>query len=181
MTESVTVLLRAYRDGERAALDRLADLLYPELKAMARRKSRGASSATTLVHETFLRLLAGNEIKPADRREFFALAATIMRRIIVDEIRYLTANQRSGRDVTVAETILGDDSHEKAQFLLDVDEMLQMLATEDARSAQVFECRYFAGLTTEETAEALNLSVRTVERSWSSARKRIAAMIESNK
>lgn len=181
MTESVTVLLKAYRDGEPAALNTLAELLYPELKAMARRRASGGSSATTLVNETFLKLLAGGELRTADRREFFALAATVMRRIIVDEVRYHTAEKRSGQEVTLAETILGDGSHEKAQFLLEVDEMLGVLEADDARLARVFECRYFAGLTTSETAEALDLSVRTVERCWSSARERIAAMIESSK
>lgn len=180
MAESVTVLLAAYRDGEPKALDRLAELLYPELKKMARHRSRGTSSATTLVNETFLKLLAGGELKPADRREFFALAATVMRRIIIDEIRYLMANKRSGADVTLAETVLGDDSHERAHFLLEVEEMLGIIEAEDPRLARVFECRYFAGLTTSETAEALGLSVRTVERSWSSARERIAAMIDSS-
>lgn len=181
MADSVTVLLAAHRDGEPEALNRLAEMLYPELKAMARRQARGGSSATTLVNETFLKLLAGGELKPADRREFFALAATVMRRIIVDEVRYLTAGKRAGRDVTLAETILGDESHERAQFLLEVDEMLSLLEAEDERLARVFECRYFAGLTTSETATALDLSVRTVERCWSQARERIAAMIESSK
>ena len=181
MTESVTVLLKAYRDGEAAALNQLAELLYPELKAMARRRAGASSSATTLVNETFLKLLAGGALTPQDRSEFFALAATVMRRIIVDEVRYHTAGKRAGQEVTLAETILGDESHERAQFLLEVDEMLGVLEADDARLARVFECRYFAGLTTSETAEALDLSVRTVERCWSSARERIAAMIESSK
>ncbi len=180
MSASVTVLLKAHSDGDASALDQLATLLYPELKAMARRRSSASagSGATTLVQETFVKLLSGGELKTTDRRQFFALAATIMRQIIVDEIRYFTANKRARDDVTLVNTIVGDDSHEKAEFLLQVDEMLGIVEQEDARLARVFECRYFAGLTTAETAEALELSPRSVERFWSSARSRIAELIE---
>lgn len=179
---SVTVLLRAHRDGDSAAFDQLAALLYPELKAMARRRSRdgAGSGATTLVQETFLKLLSGGSLKPEDRRQFFGLVATIMRQIIVDEIRYVTAGKRERRDVTLVDTIIGDDGHEKTEFLLQVDEMLKIVEQEDERLARVFECRYFAGLTTAETAEALDTSERSVERLWSSARARIAELIEEH-
>lgn len=180
---SVTILLEAHRDGDSAAFDQLATLLYPELKAMARRRAQGGSpsGATTLVSETFVKLLSGGSLKTADRRQFFALAATIMRQIIVDEIRYITANKRARDEVTLVETVIGDDSHEKAEFLLQVDEMLKVLEEEDHRLARVFECRYFAGLTTAETSEALDIAERSVERLWSSARSRIAALIDENK
>ena len=150
---------------------------------MARRRAQGGagSSATTLVNETFIKLLSGGSLQTEDRREFFALAATIMRQIIVDEIRYITANKRARDDVTLVEAVIGDDSHEKAQFLLQVDEMLKVLEKEDHRLARVFECRYFAGLTTAETSEALDIAERSVERLWSSARSRIAALIDENK
>jgi RNA polymerase sigma factor (TIGR02999 family) len=182
LPSSVTVLLEAHRNGDEAALNQLATVLYPELKAMARRRAQGGagSGATTLVNETFVKLLSGGELKTEDRRQFFALAATIMRQIIVDEIRYVTANKRARDDVTLADTIIGDDSHEKAQFLLQVDEMLGIVEQEDERLARVFECRYFAGLTTVETAEALDVSERTVERLWSDARSRIAALIDES-
>ena len=180
---SVTILLAAYRDGDSGALDELSRQLYPELKAMARRRARqgAGSGATTLVNETFLKLLSGGTIASQDRQQFFALAATIMRQIIVDEIRYVTAGKRTGKEQTLAETIVGDDAHEKAEFLLQVDQMLTVLANEDARLASVFECRYFAGLTTAETAEALDLSERSVERLWSGARSRIAELIDENR
>ena len=179
---SVTILLEAHRNGDDSALNQLATILYPELKAMARRRSQGGagSGATTLVNETFVKLLSGGVIRTEDRRQFFALAATIMRQIIVDEIRYITADKRAGEDVTLAETVIGDDGHEKAEFLLQVDEMLNIVEQEDARLARVFECRYFAGLTTAETAEALDIAPRSVERFWSSARSRIAALIEES-
>lgn len=178
MPQEITQLIRAHRAGDSGALDRLAELLYPDMKAMARRRTGGSMGATTLVNETFLKLLSGGELQPDDRQQFFALAATVMRQIIVDEIRYLTANKRDGVDVTFAETVIGDDAHEKAEFVLQVHELLAIVESEDSRLARVFECRYFAGLTIDETAEALGTSPRSAERLWSAARSRIAELIE---
>lgn len=182
MASEITVLLREHRDGVDGALDRLASLLYPQLKAMARnRAGRGSPmGATTLVNETFLKLLAGGQLETDDRRQFFALAATIMRQIIIDEIRYLTAEKRKREDVTFAETIIGDDAYERAEFLLQVDEMLSIVEAEDERMARVFECRYFAGLTTDETAEALGTSSRSVERLWAASRSRLAELMDDS-
>lgn len=178
----VTVLLDAYRNGDESALDRLADILYPELKTMARRRASAGPGmgATTLVQETFVQMLSGGRLSSDDRKQFFGLAATIMRRIIVDEIRYVTAGKRDGKIVTLVETMIGDDAHEKAEFLLQVDEMLSVLESENAQHARVFECRYFAGLTTAETSDALGMSVRSVERAWSGARKRIASLMDDS-
>ena len=178
----VTELLNEARDGDNAALDRLVQALYPELKSMARRRSRNAPGmgATTLVSETFVRLLSGGRLQSRDRQHFFSLAARIMRSVIVDEVRYFTAEKRARQDVTLAETMIGDDAHEKAEFLLQVDEMLGIVESEDERLARVFECRFFAGLTTAETAEALEISERSVERAWSAARTRIADLIDDS-
>jgi RNA polymerase sigma factor (TIGR02999 family) len=178
----VTLLLEEYRGGDADALDKLATLLYPELKAMARRRAGNSAQmgATTLVNEMFVNMLAGGALKSSDRKQFFGLAATVMRRIIVDEIRYVTAAKRRGNDVTLAETMIGDDAHEKAEFLLQVDEVLGIVESEDERHARVFECRYFAGLTTSETAECLDMSERSVERFWSEARSRIASLIDES-
>lgn len=182
MAPQITVLIDAYRSGDPDALNRLATVLYPELKAMAFKRSRAGAGigATTLVHETFLKMLSGGGLAPDDRAQFFALAATIMRQIIVDEIRYVTAGKRAGTNVTLAETVIGDQAHDQAEFLLQVDAMLGVLELEDERLAKVFECRYFAGLTTAEAAEALQTSERSVERLWSRARKRIAELIDEN-
>ncbi len=178
----VTLLLEEYRAGDVGALDKLAALLYPELKAMARRRARNSAQmgATTLVSELFLNMLSSGALKSGDRQQFFGLAATMMRRIIVDEIRHVTAAKRKGDNVTLAETLIGDDAHEKAEFLLQVDEVLSIVESENERHARVFECRYFAGLTTSETAECLDMSERSVERSWSEARSRIAALIDES-
>ena len=178
----VTVLLKEASEGNSGALDKLAEALYPELKAMARRRSQGGPGmgATTLVNETFVKLLSGGDLRAQDRQQFFALTATIMRQIIVDEIRYVTAKKRARDDVTFADTVMGDDGHEKAEFVLQVDEMLKIMEEQDARLARVFECRYFAGLTTAETSAAMDISERSVERLWSSARSRIAELIEES-
>lgn len=181
MPESVTRLLAAHRSGDDAALDELGELLYPELKSMARRRAGAGMGATTLVNETFARMLSGGTLKPSDRAQFFAITATVMRRVIVDEIRYITAAKRDGQEVTLAETVLGDSASEQAHFLLEVDEMLGILEDESADAAKVFECRYFAGLTTSETADAVGTSERTVERLWSQARSRLAELVEESR
>lgn len=179
MSSEITLLLDAHRAGDADALDRLASILYPELKAMARRRTRDSAGlgATTLVSETFLKLLAGGELKPENRQQFFSLAATVMRQVIVDEVRYAAADKRDGREVTFTESAVATGGRSNAEFLLQVDEVLDTLGAEDERLARVFECRYFAGLTTAETAEALEVSERTAERLWSSARTRIAELM----
>src|SRR6056297_3203387 len=108
MTSQITLLLESHRAGDADALNRLATVLYPELKAMARRRTVGKPGlgATTLVQETFLKLLSGGELQPEDRRQFFALAATIMRQGIVDEGRCAMAGKRDGREVTRTESVM---------------------------------------------------------------------------
>lgn len=179
----VTVLIREASSGSTSALNKLADALYPELKAMARRRTPAGAGigATTLVSETFIKLLSGGDILAEDRQQFFAIAATIMRQVIVDEIRYFTASKRAGEEMTLVESIIGDDGHEQAEFVLQVDEMLKIVEQENERLARVFECRYFAGLTTAETAEALALSERSVERAWAAARSRIAELMDESR
>jgi RNA polymerase sigma factor (TIGR02999 family) len=179
MASEITILLDAHRAGDAYALNRLASILYPELKAMARRRTRGNSAlgATTLVSETFLKLLSGGELKPEDRQQFFSLAATVMRQVIVDEVRHATAAKRDGREVTFTESRVSAEGQVDAEFLLQVDGVLDTLGAEDERLARVFEGRYFAGLTISETAEALQVSERTAERLWSRARTRIAELM----
>lgn len=182
MSSEVTVLLNAYREGDPSAFEDLARLIYPELKAMAHRRSSGAAmSATTLVNETFAKLLAGGEISSANRTQFFALSATIMRRVIIDEVRYATADKRNAPDVQLDEEQIADETLASADFLIEVDRVLTKLEAEDPMLAQAFECRYFAGLSISETAMSLEVSERTAERLWASARSRIAEMMrESN-
>ena len=182
MASEVTLLLNRYRDGDATAFDQLAQLIYPELKAMASRRSRGSAGmgATTLVNETFLKLLSGGELGPEDRQQFFGLAASIMRQVIVDEVRYVTAQKRSAPEQTYSDTKVSDESAEQAEFLLEVDRLLEQLEKEDPQLARVFECRYFAGFTTAETAESLQVSPRSVERLWSAARERMAELMSDS-
>ncbi len=181
MSSEVTVLLNAYRDGDPSAFDDLARLIYPELKAMARRRSSGsAMSATTLVNETFVKLLAGGELSSENRIQFFALSATIMRRVIIDEVRYATADKRNAPDIPLDEEQIADETLANADFLIEVDRVLTQLEAEEPRLAQAFECRYFAGFSVSETAMSLDVSERTAERLWSSARSRIAEMMRES-
>ena len=183
MPSNVTQLLHAHQNGDESALNKLTELLYPELKMVARkRSSKGLDlGATTLVHETFARLLAGGELKPTDREQFFSLSATIMRQIVIDQIRYLNATKRGGKEVTFADSNSPDKNQERVDFLLQVDQAINALENQDARAARVFECRYFMGLTTKETAENLNLSVRSTERLWTSARKKITQYVSGGR
>ena len=181
MASEVTLLLNAHREGDENAINDLTRIIYPELKAMARRRSSSsAMGATTLVNETFVKLLTGGAVTAADRQQFFALAATIMRRVIVDEVRYATAQKRSGDGVSMPEDQMADESQASAEFLIEVDRVLSLLAQEDERLVQAFECRYFAGFTIAETAESLSVSERTAERLWSESRARIAELMRDS-
>ncbi len=178
MPASVTELLSAYDAGDKAALDELATSLYSELKqlAYARSRSSGNMGATTLVQETFVKLLGGTQVQAKNRQQFFALAATIMRQIIIDEVRYLHAAKRGGLRVTFAETLIGDSTTQSADFLLQVDDALDTLAKVDERLVRTFECRFFAGMSIAETAECLGVSTRTTERLWSESRARMSEL-----
>ena len=180
MAGEVTILLHRYKSGDADALNDLTELLYPQLKAMARRRtySNERMNATVLVNETFVKLLSGGELSSADRAQFFGLAAAVMRQVIVDEVRYVTAQKRAGQPQTFSDSQTADESKEQAEFLLLVDQCVEQLAQEDPRLAQVFECRYFAGYSTSETALAVDISPRSVERLWSTARARIADLID---
>jgi RNA polymerase sigma factor (TIGR02999 family) len=182
MASEVTLLLEEYKNGDPAALDQLTRLIYPELKAMARRRAGGQPGlgATTLVNETFVKLLSGGDLQPEDRQQFFGLAATIMRQVIVDEVRYAAADKRRGMNVTYTDASAADEVQAKADFLLQVDRTVARLEAEDPRLARVFECRYFGGFSVAETAECLGVSLRSAERLWSSARARIADLMSDS-
>jgi RNA polymerase sigma factor (TIGR02999 family) len=179
----VTVLLERYRNGDAGALNELAQLVYPDLKAMARRRTRnqGDMGATALVSETFLKLLSNGSISSSDRAQFFGLAATIMRQVIVDEVRYATAVKRDGNKATFADSSAADPQSAEAETLLEINRMLDKLGNDRPQLVQVFECRYFAGYTTAETAGVLGSSSRTVERLWSDARTHISALLSESR
>jgi len=174
----VTQLLTRWRAGDREALEQLVPLVYDELRQVARRQLRRESpghtlSATALVHEVYLRLLQQRQLAATDREGFLGIAAQTMRRILVDHARARTRLKRGGdyRSVgldTRDDVLLLSDSEVEEVLALDV--ALDRLAQLDERAHRVVECRIFAGLTLAETAQALGISGKSVQRTWTTAR-----------
>lgn len=180
MNHDVATLMAAAREGDGAARQALFALLYRELKQLARGRlyAQGDAyrmSATTLVHETYLKLMQSGALRATSRGQFFALAGQTMRSIIVDEARERVAAKRGGgRTVLSLDTALAGDVAEPGTLadedLLALNAALERLAQADARLAQVVELKFFGGLTLEEVAQALDCSSRTIKRQWQSAR-----------
>lgn len=171
----ITVLLKAWSGGNEEALARLYERVYPELRLMARRrmkKERHANTlqSTALVHEVYLRLLDVTKIDWRERAQFFAMAAQMMRRILVDAARARGAHKRGGGAVIVDLDQTAMVSNEPHRSILALDEALTAFATVAPRQAKVVELRYFGGLTEEEIVAALNISPRTVRRDWGLAK-----------
>jgi RNA polymerase sigma factor (TIGR02999 family) len=179
---AITDALVAFGDGVPGALDRLIDLVYTDLAGIAHRQlgleAGGHTLCTTaLVHEAYLRLVDQTRARWTDRAQFFAVAARVMRRVLVDHARRHRAARRGGPSARSASLdALGRADAgslatvDRADALLALDEALERLATLDVRQARVVECRFFAGLTEAETAEALGVTSRTVTRDWIKAR-----------
>jgi RNA polymerase sigma factor (TIGR02999 family) len=167
-------MLVAHRQGEPGAFDKLVGLVYPELRRIARgqlgRWRPGLSLDTgALVHEAYLKLIDQTRVDWQDRNHFFAIAARGMRQVIIDYARKRQAQKRGAGNVES----LGDREvavQAQAEQLLTLNELLEGLEAEDPRLLQIVECRFFAGYTEAETAEALGISTRTVERDWFRAR-----------
>ena len=179
MNGPITDALGALRDGAPGALDQLMPLVYEQLRRMAHRQL-GAEptghtlNTTALVHEAYLKLVDQTRAQWEDRAHFFAIASQAMRRILIDYARRHSAARRGGVD-GAAPVPISLDAVElsvaaRAETLLALDEALERLAQVDARLARVVECRFFAGLTEEETAHALGISIRTVAREWALAK-----------
>jgi RNA polymerase sigma factor (TIGR02999 family) len=171
----ITTLLKAWSSGDHAALDRLAERVYPELRLMARRymKTSGPGNtlqATALVHEVYLRLADVTQIELRERAQFFAMAAQIMRRILVDAARERGALKRGGNalKLNLDETALLSSAPQPS--ILALDEALSAFSLVAPRQAKVVELRYFGGLTEEEIVAALKISARTVRRDWDLAK-----------
>jgi RNA polymerase sigma-70 factor, ECF subfamily len=174
-SQEVSQLLRAWSDGDRTALDKLVPLVYDELRRMARRhmdrQQAGHTLQTTaLIHEAYLKLIDQKEAHWRNRAHFFGVAAKAMRSILVDYARASHAAKRGGGAVLVSLDEAAVASDERAAELVALDDALAGLAAIDRRKCQVVELRYFGGLSVEETAEVLQVSVETVARDWRLAR-----------
>ena len=167
--------LDALRSGSREALDRLTATLYHELREIAhrhgaRRDPAETLATTALVHEVYLKLVDQSRAGWNDRAHFLSVAAIAMRHILLDRAKARVRLKRGGTEqaVTLDEESAG--AVDDAVALLEMDEALERLAEIDPRLARVVECRFFGSLTHEEIAEALGVTVRTVERDWAKAR-----------
>jgi RNA polymerase sigma factor (TIGR02999 family) len=175
----VTVLLQAARQGEALAVGRIFELLYPELKRIARAKLRYRDDRLlmdtgALVNEAYLRLLSKERLVANDRGHFLAYAAQVMRSVVVDTVREQQAERRGGglqAFVTLNTGALSaTPSSSGEDEILKVHEALEELALIDARLVKVVEMRYFVGLSNQEIADSLGVTSRTVERDWEKAR-----------
>jgi len=171
----VTGLLKAWSGGDQAALERLAGHVYDELRHIARRYMRNERAgntlqATALVNEVYLRLADVKNIDWQQRAQFFAIAAQMMRRILVDAARARGTHKRGGGAIKVNVDEAPVLSPERDSSLVALDEALEAFSKLAPRQARVVELRYFGGLSEEETAEVLKISTRTVRRDWDFAK-----------
>ena len=174
---AVTRLLAAARGGDSAAPGKLFEIVYADLRALAGRHVRGARnagpSATSLVHEAFLRIAKRGDLPYADRTHFFAVASRAMRQIVIDDARGRKASKRGGGQTDVdleAIQVAAPAASAPVEDLLALDDALSRLEREAPRLAQTVEWHFFGGLTFSEIAEATDVSRRTVQRDWRAAR-----------
>jgi RNA polymerase sigma factor (TIGR02999 family) len=171
----ITNLLKAWSSGDQGALSRLAERVYPELRLIARRYMKNefqgnTLQATAVIHEFYLRLVDVTHVEFNQRAEFFAMAAQLMRRILVDAARVRGAQKRGGaaRKLNLNETAIISPVPDRS--IVALDDALTAFSQLAPRQARVVELRYFGGLTEEEIAEVLEISSRTVRRDWEFAR-----------
>ncbi len=172
MAQEITQLLQDWKNGKREALDKLLPIVYDELRRVAHRllitEDSETLPTTALVHEAYLKLVNQHSVDWENRGQFFGIASQAMRRILVDHARERHAVKRDGIKISLenAETV----SVEVNQTLIDLDVALNELAQFDELQAKIIELRYFGGLTYEQTAQVLEISVSTVQREWRIAR-----------
>jgi len=170
-----TDLLLQSSTGDPAALAELFARIYGELRGLAHRQLMGEASGhtlgtTALVHEAYLRLIDQSRVRWQGRAHFMAVASTAMRRILVDHARRRRTTKRGGSLARVPLETVDLAADGRADLLVALDDALRRLAQVDHRKARVVECRFFGGMTEEETAEALGIGLRTAKREWSKAR-----------
>ncbi len=182
---TVTELLMEWRDGDLGAFDRLTPIVYEELRRLAHGKMRREGRAnllqtTALVHQAYLRL-AGEDIGWQSRDHFFAIAAKVMRRVLVDEARKRQTTKRGGEAERIPLTEVGDEALQNGREidLLALDAALEQLTAADPRQGRIIELRFFGGMTIAETARVLELSHATVERDFRVAKAWLSQALKS--
>ncbi len=182
----ITSLLKACSNGDRKAMDELMPFVYDELRRQAhsflnKERHDHTLQTTALVHEAYLRLIEQNSVDWQNRAHFFALSATMMRRILVNYAKERNRLKRGGKDENLPlETAIHVAVKDREIDLLDLDRALEELAKLDARQSRIVELRYFSGLTNDETAEVLKISVATVKREWTMAKSWLRAELSEN-
>lgn len=169
--DDITTLLVRWGRGDQQALDALTPLVYQELRRLAngylrRERQDHTLEGTALVHEAYLRLIDQNQVEWRSRNHFYALAAELIRRILVDHARARVAAKRGGASVKLSLDENLAPAQEKEQDLVSLDDALHALAEADSQQSRIVELRYFGGLTIEETADVLGISPATVKRDW---------------
>jgi RNA polymerase sigma factor (TIGR02999 family) len=172
---SMVELIRGVRAGDRTEFDRLFASVYDELRKVAHRQLRDRRAGptldtTALIHETYLRMVDQTRAEWADRAHFFAYASRAMRTILVDYARRQGTAKRGGGQPRFSLDDRDLPLEEQSEFLLALDEALTGLAAMSERLARTVECRFFGGMTEDQTAEALEISVRTAKRDWAKAK-----------
>jgi RNA polymerase sigma factor (TIGR02999 family) len=182
-SDDITQLLAAADQGDTSAWDQLVQVVYPDLKRLARSSLSGGRhntlNTTALVHDCYLRLSQANGA-PRDRGHLLSLAVRIMRQVLVDHARERLAIKRGGgaMAVPIEDAQLADER--QFEKMIEIDAALNQLAANEPRQARVFEHRYFGGLNDDETAQALEISPRTVHRDWDAGRAWLAAYLNES-
>ena len=172
---NVTELLLAWQAGDQTALDKLLPAVQPELRRIARRHMAGERRGhvlqpTALINEAYLRLTASKDVQWQGRVHFFAVAAQVMRRVLVDYARERARAKRGGGALRISLSDLDHEAIPQRANLVALDDALSALERIDRRKSKVIELRFFGGLSLQETADVLHVSVGTVRRDWSLAR-----------
>jgi RNA polymerase sigma factor (TIGR02999 family) len=184
-SSEISLLLDQYRDGQAEAFERLMELVYDDLRRLAAwqlqtERPGHTLQPTALVHEAYLKLAGQNPVEWQNKAHFFALAAQVMRHILVDHARARGRDKRGGGQVSVALDEALELSHPSKPSLVELDEALSMLARQDARKSRIVELRYFGGLSIEETADVLGISPTTVRREWTLAKAWLRRMLSKD-
>jgi RNA polymerase sigma factor (TIGR02999 family) len=173
--QEVTQLLADWGKGDRSALDKLLPLVHAELRRIARRQMSQERpghtlQATALVNEAYLKLAGQQGFEWQNRAHFFAVAAQVMRHILIDHARAHARDKRGGGAIQVSLDETALLAEDQAEHFIALDEALRSLETVDPQKSKIVELRYFGGLSIEETADVLNISPRTVRREWQRAK-----------